>query len=106
MKIKKGIELTLKIESLAFGGQGLARVNGHVVFVEGAIPGQEVIAKIFRKRKGYAEARAIEVVQESVYATDPCCRRRPERPLKTLQIITKWSTKKPILMDSCLRRND
>lgn len=73
MKIKKGIELTLKVESLAFGGQGLARVNGHVVFVEGAIPGQEVIAKIFRKRKGYAEARAIEVVQESVHATDPRC---------------------------------
>ncbi len=73
MKIKKGIELTLKVESLAFGGQGLARVNGHVVFVEGAIPGQEVIAKIIRKRKGYAEARAIEVVQESVHATDPRC---------------------------------
>ena len=40
--VKKGAELTLKIESLAFGGRGLARYNDFVVFVKNAIPGQTV----------------------------------------------------------------
>lgn len=71
--IKKGQEYELTIESLAYGGKGIAKVNGFVVFVKNAIPGQEIRALVYRKRKGYAEARPLEVLKESIFKTDAPC---------------------------------
>jgi|TARA_B110000438_G_scaffold66231_3_gene66723 23S rRNA (uracil1939-C5)-methyltransferase len=71
--IKRGQELELKIESLAYGGLGLARKENFVIFVKGAIPGQSVRAKIYKKRKGYAEARVQEILIESPSAVKPEC---------------------------------
>ena len=62
--VKKGAELTLKIESLAFGGRGLARYNDFVIFVNKAIPGQTVNTVVYRKKQGYAEARVLKVLEE------------------------------------------
>ncbi|MFQ5771590.1 MAG: TRAM domain-containing protein, partial [bacterium] len=73
MVIKKGAELDLDIQTLALGGRGVAKCNGLVVFVEAALPGQRVKAKIFRKRKGFAEARILEVTKESPQAVVPRC---------------------------------
>tara|TARA_B100000530_G_scaffold109540_1_gene68197 strand:+ start:351 stop:1763 length:1413 start_codon:yes stop_codon:yes gene_type:complete len=63
--IKRGVELELEIESLAYGGMGLARKDNFVIFVKGGIPGQTVLARIYKKRKGHAEARAQEIIKES-----------------------------------------
>ena len=41
--IKRGAELELDIESLAYGGMGLARKDNFVIFVKYAIPGQRVL---------------------------------------------------------------
>ena len=40
--IKRGTEIELEIESLAYGGMGLARIENFVIFVKYAIPGQKV----------------------------------------------------------------
>lgn len=71
--IKKGQEIELDIETLAFGGRGIAKANGFVVFVENAIPGQRVKARVYRKRKGFAEARALEVLQSSPEEVEARC---------------------------------
>ncbi|MCH7764690.1 MAG: 23S rRNA (uracil(1939)-C(5))-methyltransferase RlmD [Candidatus Marinimicrobia bacterium] len=71
--VKKGQEYELTIESLAYGGKGIAKVNGFVVFVKNAIPGQKVRALVYRKRKGYAEARPLEVLEESPYKIEAPC---------------------------------
>jgi 23S rRNA (uracil1939-C5)-methyltransferase len=71
--VKKGTELNLEIESLAFGGRGIAKVNGLIVFVDDALPGQRVSAKIIRNKKGYAEARLLTVLKESAEAVPPRC---------------------------------
>ena len=71
--VKKGAELTLKIESLAFGGRGLARYNDFVVFVKDAIPGQTVNTLVYRKKQGYAEARVLEVLEDSPNAVQAPC---------------------------------
>jgi 23S rRNA (uracil1939-C5)-methyltransferase len=71
--IKRGAEVELEIESLAFGGRGVARASGLVVFVEDALPGQIVRARIIRKRKEYAEARIIAVLKDSPEAVSPRC---------------------------------
>ncbi|MBT6781625.1 MAG: class I SAM-dependent RNA methyltransferase, partial [Candidatus Marinimicrobia bacterium] len=75
--VKKGQELELTIESLAYGGKGIARVNDFVIFVKNAIPGQKVRALLYRKRKGFGEARPLEILSESKYAVDPICEHFP-----------------------------
>lgn len=72
--IKKGAELELFIESLAYGGKGVARVGSFVIFVKNTIPGQTVRALVYRKKSGYAEARPLEIVYESEFAAEPECR--------------------------------
>jgi 23S rRNA (uracil1939-C5)-methyltransferase len=70
---KKGEDMELIIESLAYGGKGVARQDGFVVFVERALPGQRVKVRITRRRKGYAEARVLEVLQAAPDNVEPRC---------------------------------
>jgi 23S rRNA (uracil1939-C5)-methyltransferase len=61
----RGDVLELTIDSLAHGGNGVARLEGYVVFVAGAVPGDRVRAEVGKAKKAYAEARAIEIVEPS-----------------------------------------
>ena len=72
--IKRGTELELDIESLAYGGMGLARQDNFVIFVKYAIPGQKVFARIYKKRKGFAEAQVLKLIEESPNAVEVCCK--------------------------------
>ncbi len=73
MPVKKGQELILKIDSLAYGGKGVSRVDDFVIFVKNAIPGQKVRALLYKKRKGFGEARSLEILSESKHAVRPRC---------------------------------
>ncbi|MEA1880991.1 MAG: 23S rRNA (uracil(1939)-C(5))-methyltransferase RlmD [Candidatus Marinimicrobia bacterium] len=77
ISVKKGQEYELTIESLAYGGKGVARVDDFVIFVKNAIPGQKVRALLYRKRKGFGEARPIEILSESKHAVEPRCHHFP-----------------------------
>jgi 23S rRNA (uracil1939-C5)-methyltransferase len=59
----KGDELELTIDSLAHGGSGVARHDGYVVFVAGAVPGDRVRAVVGKAKRAYAEARAVELLE-------------------------------------------
>ena len=72
-QIKRGQELELDIESLAYGGMGIARKHNFVIFVKNAIPGQKVVVQIYRKRKGFAEANVCKVLEESPFAEKVKC---------------------------------
>jgi 23S rRNA (uracil1939-C5)-methyltransferase len=69
---RRGEELTLEIESLAHGGRGVARADGYVVFVAGGLPGDRVLARIEKRKRAFAEARAIDLL-------DPSADRLPDR---------------------------
>jgi 23S rRNA (uracil1939-C5)-methyltransferase len=62
---RPGEELELTIDSLAFGGAGVARLNGYVVFVQDGIPGDRVRALVEKSKRAYAQARAVEVLDPS-----------------------------------------
>jgi 23S rRNA (uracil1939-C5)-methyltransferase len=64
---QRGDELELEVDSLAFGGEGVARLGegGYVVFVAGAIPGDRVRAVVHKRKRSYAHARALEVLEPS-----------------------------------------
>jgi 23S rRNA (uracil1939-C5)-methyltransferase len=61
----RGDELDLRIDSLANGGAGVARLEGYVVFVRDAIPGDRVRAVVTKRKRAYAEARTVEVLEPS-----------------------------------------
>ena len=67
MKIKKGLQAQVEITDIAFGGRGLVRLDGMAVFVDQTVPGDHVIIRIFRKKKNYAEARVIDLIQSSPF---------------------------------------
>jgi 23S rRNA (uracil1939-C5)-methyltransferase len=68
-----GDELDLRIDSLAFGGEGVARIGegGFVVFVAGAIPGDRVRAVLHRRKRSYGHARTLEVLEPGPERIEP-----------------------------------
>ncbi|MEW6623950.1 MAG: 23S rRNA (uracil(1939)-C(5))-methyltransferase RlmD [Bacillota bacterium] len=65
--------ITLAIESLSHDGKGVGRYEGMVVFVEGALPGEEVRVCVKERKKGYAEAVLIDVIRSSPHRrSSPC----------------------------------
>jgi 23S rRNA (uracil1939-C5)-methyltransferase len=60
--VKNGDEVELHVDSLAYGGNGVARLNGFVVFVRRALPGDTVRARVTKVKRGFAEATAVELL--------------------------------------------
>jgi 23S rRNA (uracil1939-C5)-methyltransferase len=77
---RRGELLEVEIDSLAFGGRGVARAEGFVVFVAGALPGDRVRAEVTKGKKRFAEARAVELLRPGadrvadvcVHGGEPC----------------------------------
>jgi 23S rRNA (uracil1939-C5)-methyltransferase len=66
-----GEELELEIESLAHGGAGVARSDGFVVFVRGAVPGDRVRARVSKSKRSFAEADVAELLEPSRERVEP-----------------------------------
>ncbi len=75
--LRRGQVLELEISDLAYGGKALAKVQGLVVFVENALPGDRVLATVYRRRKQYAEARAERVLAPSPFRVAAPCSHVP-----------------------------
>ncbi|MFP4036114.1 MAG: 23S rRNA (uracil(1939)-C(5))-methyltransferase RlmD [Desulfobacteraceae bacterium] len=73
MGLQKGQELELVVESTAHGGAGVARADRFVVFVKGGVPGDRVRARIYRKKRGFAEAGILELLDPSQDRVEPRC---------------------------------
>lgn len=73
MTLKKGTVTELHIESTAFKGKGIAKVDGLAVFVPGTAPGDKIRAMITRKKKSFREAKILEILDPSpIRVTPPC----------------------------------
>ena len=72
--VARNDELELTIDSLAYGGNGVARLNGFVVFVRRGLPGDTVRARVTKVKRGWAEATATEVLAPSPQRVDAPCR--------------------------------
>ena len=75
--VQKDQELELEIESLAYGGNGVARLNGFVVFVRRGLPGDTVRARVTKVKRNHAEALATEVVRPGPNRVDAPCAHYP-----------------------------
>jgi len=70
-------ELELRIDSLAYGGNGVARLNGFVVFVRRGLPGDLVRARVTKVKRNHAEALTVDVLEPGPVRVDAPCTHYP-----------------------------
>jgi 23S rRNA (uracil1939-C5)-methyltransferase len=75
--VRKDDEVELQVDSLAYGGNGVARLNGFVVFVRRGLPGDRVRARVTKVKRGFAEALAVDVVEPSPDRVEAPCAHFP-----------------------------
>ncbi len=104
---RRGELLEVEIDSLAFGGRGVARADGYVVFVAGALPGDRVRAEVTKAKRKFAEAQAVELLSAGAdrladrcaHGGEPC----PGAPWQGLPYESQLSYKQEQVGDA-LRR--
>jgi 23S rRNA (uracil1939-C5)-methyltransferase len=75
--VQRDQELELRVESLAYGGNGVARLNGFVVFVRRGLPGDTVRARVTKVKRNHAEALTTEVLEPGPNRVDAPCDHYP-----------------------------
>ncbi len=73
MAVKKGAEIELDIDSAAYEGKGIGKLDGQVVFVPNTAPGDKVKTRIIKKKKSYLEGKLLEVIEEGPERIEPKC---------------------------------
>jgi 23S rRNA (uracil1939-C5)-methyltransferase len=73
MTVKKKQIVECDIIDVAFGGKGLAKIDGLAVFIDQTVTGDRVAARIIRKKRNYAEAVVQELLTPSPLRVDPPC---------------------------------
>src|SRR3954447_12072841 len=99
---RPGDELVLDVDGLAFGGAGVARADGYVVFVDGAVPGDRVRAHVYKAKRAYGHARAVEVLEASAQRIEPAAD-HPGAPWQVLPYERQLAVKSEQVGDA-LRR--
>ncbi|MFC1868890.1 23S rRNA (uracil(1939)-C(5))-methyltransferase RlmD [Thermodesulfobacteriota bacterium] len=73
MRLRKGDIVELWIDRMAYGGHGVARFDGFVIFVRGAIPGDRIMARVVKKKKDYANGNLLELIESSPDRVEAPC---------------------------------
>jgi len=71
--VNAGDRFTLTIGDVAYGGRGVGRYEGRVVFVDGALPGESAEVEVARLARNFAEARLLGVAVPSPDRIEPAC---------------------------------
>jgi len=74
IELHRGDELQLEITDAAFEGKAVARHDGMVIFVENAVPGDLVTAKLLKIKKNFVEAKVVRVERPSPLRMEPRCK--------------------------------
>jgi 23S rRNA (uracil1939-C5)-methyltransferase len=99
---RRGDELELTIDRLAHGGAGVARTDGYVVFVRGAVPGDRVRARVGKSKRSFAEADTVEVLEPSPDRVEPVAP-HPGAPWQVLPYELQLREKEDQVRDALAR---
>lgn len=72
-RFHKGQVIELPIRKLGINGEGIGYVQKQVVFVDGAIPGEQVVARITQVERKFAKAKLLKIKKRSAYRVKPPC---------------------------------
>ncbi len=64
----------IKIDSVAFGGEGVGRIDNLVTFVPFSAPGDELDIEITQRKKRFLRGRIIRIIKPSPLRVEPLCR--------------------------------
>jgi len=70
---RRGEQVEVEVDSLAFGGRGVARHEGYVLFVAGGLPGDRVRAEVTKAKRRFAEARTVELLRGGADRVEDRC---------------------------------
>lgn len=65
--------MNAKIVDITQEGDGVAKVNGYALFIQGVLPNEEVKCQIFEMKKNYGKAKVVEILKKSPYRIKPLC---------------------------------
>jgi len=99
---RRGEELELRIDRLAYGGAGVARAEGYVVFVRGAVPGDRVRARVTKAKRSFAEADTVELLEPSAERVEPLAP-HPGAPWQVLPYERQLREKEAQVVDALER---
>jgi 23S rRNA (uracil1939-C5)-methyltransferase len=100
---RRGDELDLTVDRLAYGGAGVARTEtGYVVFVRGAVPGDRVRARIGKSKRSWAEAELMELLEPSPERIEPVAP-HPGAPWQVLPYARQLEEKETQVRDALAR---
>jgi len=71
--VKVGDEFIVRIETLNHQAQGIARIDGYVVFVDYALPDELLKIRIIEAKKEYGRAEIVEIVEKNPHRKKPEC---------------------------------
>ncbi|EKQ50401.1 MULTISPECIES: 23S rRNA (uracil(1939)-C(5))-methyltransferase RlmD [unclassified Clostridium] len=71
--IENNKEYIVKIDSLGYEGEGVAKINRYPIFIPGALKGETVKVEITKSKKNYAHGRLLEVLEKSNERKSPEC---------------------------------
>lgn len=71
--MRTGTEFQCEIETCALGGDGIARVDGEVVFLPGTLPGEKLIGRITAEKKNFSRAEIVRFGATSPHRVEPGC---------------------------------
>ena len=71
--MKRGSQVTVKIEKTEFPSIGIGEFEGKKMNVKGAFPGQTVKGTVKKNREGYADVKLVEVIEKAPYEIDAPC---------------------------------
>ncbi|MDQ7844312.1 MAG: 23S rRNA (uracil(1939)-C(5))-methyltransferase RlmD [Armatimonadota bacterium] len=73
MTLRPSDVVELRIDRMSYGGRGVARLDGFVVFVDDAAPGDRLSARLRVVKKSYAEAEPVRISEASPLRIAPSC---------------------------------
>ena len=68
--MKKNVE----IKKLGINGEGIGYIDRKIVFVPGALPGEEVVVEIIKQTRTYNEGKLVQIIKPSKDRVTPKCR--------------------------------
>lgn len=71
--VEKNKEYIVEIEDNGFEGEGIAKIEGYTIFVQGAIKGEKVKILILKVTASYAFAKILEIIEKSDKRQDVDC---------------------------------
>lgn len=71
--VVKNTEYILDIVSQGYEGEGIAKIDGYPIFIEGALKGEKVKVKVVKVNKNFAYGKLLEIIEKSEGRVEPKC---------------------------------